>query len=234
MGEMARREHPRFPIRLAVRYPSARSLLGDYTRSVSKGGVAIESGRNLEIGTEFVFAMSSPEIVDSVEIHGKVVWTRPAAQPGKFVLGIQYTFADADRRERLERLIETILGEHRYERQRRHPRVPVTIEVHGAGRVWIMRDLSLGGTMLQSSTPETLAIGAGQRLRLQVRVEQFDVVIDGEAVWIAQPFPGNEGEVVAGRFGMRFQDLEPELAEIINQIMRAQLMPARVTLTLKP
>src|SRR5437667_10116290 len=99
---MTRREHPRFPIRLAVRYPSARSLLGDYTRSISKGGVAIESERNLDIGTEFVFEMSSPELPDAVEVRGKVVWTRPASNAGKFTLGIQYAYEDTERRERLE------------------------------------------------------------------------------------------------------------------------------------
>src|SRR5262249_3806664 len=110
MGEMQRREHPRFPIRLAVRYPSARSLLGDYTRSVSKGGVAIDSERNLDIGTEFVFEMSAPDLPDPVEVHGKVVWARTAGG-GKYTLGIQYTFEDVERRERLEKVIETILGE---------------------------------------------------------------------------------------------------------------------------
>src|SRR5262249_55199243 len=112
MGGMGRREHPRFPIRLSVRYPSARSLLGDYTRSISKGGVAIESERDLPIGTEFVFALSAPEIADSVEIQGRVMWTRPSAHAGQHTLGIQYTFDDEDRREKLEQVIETILGEH--------------------------------------------------------------------------------------------------------------------------
>src|SRR5215471_12803373 len=102
MDDMARREHPRFPIRLTVRYPSARSLLGDYTRSISKGGVAIDSERNLDIGTEFVFEMSSPELPEPVEVHGKVIWTRPSGTAGKYTLGIQYAFEDVERRERVE------------------------------------------------------------------------------------------------------------------------------------
>src|SRR5262249_18626440 len=153
---------PRFPIRLAVRYPSARSLLGDYTRSVSKGGAAIESERNLEIGTEFIFEMSSPELPDPVEVKGKVVWTRPTGQPGRYTLGIQYAFEDDQRRQRLEVVIESILAEHKYERQRKHPRVPVAIEVHGQARIWQMRDLSIGGAMLQAASHDPVAIEAGQ------------------------------------------------------------------------
>jgi type IV pilus assembly protein PilZ len=231
---MQRREHPRFPIRLAVRYPSARSLLGDYTRSISKGGVAIDSERNLDIGTEFVFEMSSPELPEPVEVHGKVVWTRPAGTPGKFTLGIQYAFEDADRRERLEKVIESILGEQIYERQRKYPRVPVSIEVHGARRVWVMRDLSRGGAMIQASTISPMGIIAGQRLQLALRVQQFDAVIDAEAVWVAQPFEVGPKQTVAGRFGVRFLDIEDEISEILEQIMRTVLQPERVNMTIRP
>jgi uncharacterized protein (TIGR02266 family) len=227
------REHPRYPIRLAVRYPSARSLLGDYTRSVSKGGASIESERNLSIGTEFVFEMSSPELPEPVEIKGKVVWTRPSANDGRFTLGIQYAFEDEQRRERLEQVIETILAEHQYERQRKHPRVPVSIEVRGQNRVWQMRDLSVGGAMLQAASTAAISIAAGQRLQLDVRVQQFDAVLHAEAVWVAQPYTVNR-QTVAGRIGLRFVDLEPELAEIIEQIMRTHLQPERAGLTVKP
>jgi uncharacterized protein (TIGR02266 family) len=230
---MQRREHPRFPIRLAVRYPSARSLLGDYTRSVSKGGVAIDSERNLEIGTEFVFEMSAPDLPDPVEVHGKVVWTR-AAGSGKYTLGIQYTFEDVERRERLEKVIETILGEQLYERQRRYPRVPVAIEVHGQRRIWQMRDLSRGGAMIQASTISPIGIIAGQRMQLSLRVQQFDAVLEAETAWVAQPYEVGPKQSVAGRFGVRFIEIEPEISEILEQIMRAQLQPERVNMIVRP
>jgi len=227
---VGRREHPRFPIRLSVRYPSARSLLGDYTRSVSKGGVAIESERRPDIGTQFVFEMTSPEVAQMVEIRGRVVWTRASAQPGKYVLGIQYTFADSERRAQLEHVIETILSEHRYERQRRHPRMPVTIEVQGLGRIWSMRDLSQGGASLQSSTNDPIGIVAGQRLRLDVRVDAFDAVLEAETIWVAQPFPVHGEQMAAGRLGFRFVGLTAELRALVDRIMRAQVLPTRVGL----
>jgi uncharacterized protein (TIGR02266 family) len=231
---MQRREHPRFPIRLSVRYPSARSLLGDYTRSISKGGVAIESERNLEIGTEFVFEMTSPELPDPVEVHGKVMWTHAASTPGKWTLGIQYAYEDIERRERLEKVIESILGEHLYERQRRYPRAPVSIEVHGQKRIWMMRDLSLGGALLQASTISPIGIIAGQRLTLAWRIQQFDAVLQAETVWVAQPYEVAPKQSVVGRFGIRFLEVEPEIAEILEQVMRAQVQPERVTLTVRP
>ena len=231
---MQRREHPRFPVRLAVRYPSARSLLGDYTRSISKGGVAIESDRNLEIGTEFVFEMSSPELPDPVEVRGKVVWTHASSTAGKWTLGIQYAYEDVERRERLEKVIQSILGEHQYERQRKHPRAPVSIEVHGQKRVFHMRDLSLGGAMLQASSISPIGLIAGQRLTLAMRVQQFDAVLEAEAVWVAQPYEVAPKQSVAGKFGIRFLEVAPAIAEMLEQIMRAQLQPERVNLTILP
>jgi uncharacterized protein (TIGR02266 family) len=228
-----RREYPRYPIRLAVRYPSARSLLGDYTRSISRGGVAIESERDLEIGTQFIFELSSPDLAEVVEVHGKVVWTRAAAQPGRTMLGIQYNFTDGPQRERLEKVIETILAEHRYERQRQHPRVPVSLDVQGAGRVWLMRDLSLGGAMMQATDAAGIDVAAGQRLTLELRVAEFDAVVDAEVVWVAQPYMANQ-DTIHGRFGVRFMDLEGPLGELLEQIMRTALRPERVSMVLRP
>jgi type IV pilus assembly protein PilZ len=227
------RHHPRYPIRLAVRYPSTRSLLGDYTRSVSKGGVAIESDRDLAEGTEFVFEMSSPELPDPVEVRGKVIWTRPAAQVGRFTLGIQYQFDDDERRQRLERVIESILSEHEFERQRKHPRVPVSIEVHGPGQIWQMRDLSVGGAMLQAVSTNPIEVQVGQKLVLEIRVSDLDTALSAEVVWVAQPYALHT-ELVPGRFGMRFTQLGAEFSPLVEQLMRMQVRPERVGLILRP
>jgi uncharacterized protein (TIGR02266 family) len=228
---MSRREHPRFPIRLSVRYPSARSLLGDYTRSVGKGGVAIQSERALPVGTGFVFELSAPDLPTPIEVSGKVVWTRTSAQAGKHTLGIEYVFEHDAQRQRLSVVLETILADHRYERQRRHPRIPVSVEVHEGRRIWIMRDLSQGGAMLQAAGTEAISHFAGQRLRLELRMPQVDAVLEAEAVWVAQPYPISD-ELVVGRMGLRFLHLSDELARILDQIMRAQISPERVTLVL--
>jgi uncharacterized protein (TIGR02266 family) len=227
------RQHPRFPIRLAVRYPSARSLLGDYTKSISKGGVAIDSERNLEVGTEFIFEMSAPELPQPLEVKGRVVWIRAIAQTGKYTMGIQYQFPDDERRERLETVIETILAEHQWERQRKHPRMPVSIEVVQGKRLWLIRDLSLGGAHVQSLTKESVDFGVGQRVRFEIRVSEFDAAIDSEVVWTGQPYEVH-GETIMGRFGVKFVGVGPEVEAIIDQVMRAQVVPSRVAMSVKP
>ena len=45
------------PVRLRVTYKSAESLLSEFTRSVGKGAVTIESRKPLNIGTRFVFEL---------------------------------------------------------------------------------------------------------------------------------------------------------------------------------
>ena len=45
------------PVRLKVSYKTPGALLSEFTRSIGKGNVSIESGRALPIGTRFVFEL---------------------------------------------------------------------------------------------------------------------------------------------------------------------------------
>src|SRR5262249_34093934 len=92
----------------------------------------------------------------------------------------------------------------------------------------------LGGAMIQASTISPIGIIAGQRLQLSLRVQQFDAVLEAETAWVAQPYEVGPKQSVAGRFGIRFLEIDPEIGEILEQIMRAHLQPERVNMMIRP
>ena len=215
---------PQPPIRLVVKYPSARALLNDYTKSISKGGIAMESERNIRVGQPFVFELRTPDLSSSLEMKGLVTWTRPSDQPGKFTVGIQYSIPDEQQRDQFQRLIENVLADHQWERQRKHPRIPVSVEVRADKRIWTMRDLSLGGAMLQAVSYEPLDEVPGDTVHLLLRVGTVDLVLVSAIAWVAQAFHLGQ-EQIAGRIGIQFTQLTPAIAPEIEKVMRSEVVP---------
>ena len=74
----------------------------------------------------------------------------------------------------------------------------------------------------------------GVALPLSMRVQQFDAVLEAEAVWVAQPYEVGPKQSIVGKFGLRFLELDPTIAELLEQIMRAKVQPERVNLTIRP
>ena len=56
------------PVRLRVSYQSPRSLLGEFTRSVGRQAVALQSHRPAQIGTRFLFELTAEGVRDKVEV----------------------------------------------------------------------------------------------------------------------------------------------------------------------
>ena len=48
-------------MRLKVSYKTPEALLSEFTRSVGRGGVTIESKKSLPVGTRFVFELHAQE-----------------------------------------------------------------------------------------------------------------------------------------------------------------------------
>jgi type IV pilus assembly protein PilZ len=114
-----RRFEDRHAIELKVEYKRLNTFFADYTKNISKGGTFIRTAKPLDIGTEFVFALSIPQLAEPVRLRGRVLWTTsPAlATPGSPAgMGIRFQYADD--KERLategvvERLMKRQLGEH--------------------------------------------------------------------------------------------------------------------------
>jgi type IV pilus assembly protein PilZ len=111
-----RRQHIRAPIELKVEYKKLNTFFADYTRNISKGGTFIKTDRPLPVGTEFLFRLVIPKLVQPVEIKGEVIWTN---EPGHLThpevpesgMGIRVIYRDTHHREDFEQMVEKMLRE---------------------------------------------------------------------------------------------------------------------------
>jgi type IV pilus assembly protein PilZ len=113
------RDDERAPITLRVDYKRLNTFFADYTKNISKGGTFIRTTRPLAIGTAFVFILAVPVAPGStnaaagqatvqLELAGVVKWIVRASEAtadNPAGMGIQFVFADAEERERVESLV---------------------------------------------------------------------------------------------------------------------------------
>src|SRR3954467_14234988 len=97
-----RRDAMRHPIELKVEYKRLNTFFADYTRNISKGGTFIRTDRPLQIGTEFVFALSIRNVADPLRLRGRVRWVvvpDDATEEQPAGMGIEFLYEnDAERR----------------------------------------------------------------------------------------------------------------------------------------
>ncbi len=118
-SENDRRNEGRTPIELKVEYKRVNTFFADYTKNISRGGTFIGTTRPLEVGTEFIFALTIPGMTEPLRLRGRVIWTNPvhnsspANPPG---MGIEFQYAsDAERRQKeqaVQKLFSAVFGEH--------------------------------------------------------------------------------------------------------------------------
>jgi len=118
-SESDRRSNDRHAIELKVEYKRLNTFFADYTKNISKGGTFIRTDKPLDIGTEFVFALTIPQLAEPMRLRGRVIWTTPLDQatedspPG---MGIRFQYSDDQERRATEGIVEklmtTELGEH--------------------------------------------------------------------------------------------------------------------------
>jgi type IV pilus assembly protein PilZ len=114
-----RRIADRAAIELKVEYKRLNTFFADYTKNISKGGTFIRTDKPLDVGTEFVFALSIPQLSEPVRLRGRVMWTTPQEKatdkspPG---MGIRFQYASDKERSATEGVVENLmrdqLGEH--------------------------------------------------------------------------------------------------------------------------
>ena len=68
------RRSARPPIELKVEYKKLNTFFADYTRNISKGGTFIRTDRPLDVGTEFVFALTVRNLDEPLRLRGRVKW----------------------------------------------------------------------------------------------------------------------------------------------------------------
>lgn len=108
-----RRFGSRTPIELKVEYKRLNTLFADYTRNISKGGTFIRTKKPLKIGTEFLFALSAPQMSEPIRILGRVQWITDeasATEERPAGMGIRFVYADDDERARVEGTVERLMS----------------------------------------------------------------------------------------------------------------------------
>jgi len=101
--ESDQRDCPRIPFVLRVDYPDQRSF-SDATENLSKGGIFIQTESKLPIGEKVPLSLSFPDLLDPVEIVGRVAWVRPEQAGGRGA-GVGIAVDSEVHRQHLERLL---------------------------------------------------------------------------------------------------------------------------------
>jgi type IV pilus assembly protein PilZ len=108
-----RRSAPRAAIELSVEYKRLNTFFADYTRNISKGGTFIRTDRPLDVGTEFVFALTIRSLDEPLRLHGRVKWIVPsgdATADSPAGMGIEFMYVDEDERRETEAIVEQLMG----------------------------------------------------------------------------------------------------------------------------
>lgn len=116
-----RRNEARTPIELKVTYKKLNTFFHDYTRNISKGGTFIRTPKPLDIGTEFIFKLLVPELMDPLSLKGRVKWVVAEEEAGDEEnpdpgMGIQFLYESDEDRLRVESTVERLMKKHLGER----------------------------------------------------------------------------------------------------------------------
>jgi hypothetical protein len=216
---------PKAPVRLKVAYKTPEGLLSEFTRSVGKGGVAVESRRPLVVGTRFVFELHAHGVAEPVEVLGEVVQVVPISK-GKFRLDIRYD-RGADRKG-IDALIQAIFDSHKYEKVRKFPRIPIHLratEDAAYSPSYIIRDVSKGGAGVEVEAPAVpKAVRVGVPVLLEMSVSLGTLALYGEVAWVFSP-PTERAKWINPSFGVAFGKLRPDTRERLEKILVLQGLP---------
>lgn len=113
-----RRTHPRTSIELNVEYKKLNTFFHDYTRNISAGGTFIRTPKPLDVGTEFIFKLRVPELLEPLSLRGQVKWIVREEDVGRDPdkpeagMGIQFVYETEEDRLRVESTVERLMKKH--------------------------------------------------------------------------------------------------------------------------
>ncbi|HVE83436.1 MAG TPA: PilZ domain-containing protein [Myxococcales bacterium] len=214
------------PVQLRVVYRNPRSMLGEFTRSVGRAAVVLETARPLPVGARFDFQLHALGVGLPVEVRGEVFHCAPApAAPGRYQMAVRYDAA-GDRRG-LDAALQWLIDAHRDEKTREHPRVPLRFQgTDGSpdSPAYVVRDLSLGGAgveLEEGRLPAAVRPGAPFLLELE---GSAPLVLHGEVAWVTLPRPGGNAWARPA-FGARFGALRREAVERLEKLLELRGLP---------
>ena len=110
--ESDRRGGARSTIELSVEYKRLNTFFADYTRNISRGGTFVCTERPLDVGTEFVFALSIRGLLEPLRISGRVKWTVSTGQAtadSPAGMGIEFLYTSDDERDAVQASVERLM-----------------------------------------------------------------------------------------------------------------------------
>lgn len=213
------------PIRFKVSYKSAESLLSEFTRSVGKGGVTIVSRKRVPLGTKFVFELVSGGLERPVEVIGQVLQVTEGVE-GRFLLHVRYD--PSVNRQGLDALIERIFDAHRFEKVRKHVRIPLNLrgtEDAPYSPQYIVRDVSMGGAGVEVEAEKLPPnVRTGEPMLLEVWLSLGTLALYGEIVWAVAP-PADRAALMNPSFGVQFGKLRADTSERLQKIIQLKGLP---------
>lgn len=214
------------PVRLRVGYKTPEALLSEFTRSVGRGGVTIESRKQLPTGTRFVFELHCQGVRESVEIFGEVLKVTTTDR-GRYMLDIRYD-APHDRKG-LDVLIQRIFDAHQYDKARKHARMPIRLRATdtalGDALQYVVRDISRGGLGIElelPAIPKSVKMSTPFLLTLELSIGPL--ALHGEVVWLFQP--PRDRRVLNPALGVQFGKLRPDTVERLERILKLRGLPS--------
>ena len=212
-------------MRLRVSYKSPAALLGEFTRSVGKGTVALESAHRLPVGTRFVFELRAQGVEVPVEVLGEVVEVA-APSPGKYLLGVRYDPGGG--RDGVDTVLRKIFEAQANEKARRFPRVPIRLQAtEDAPRSasYLIRDLSRGGVGIEVEAPRLPeAVRVGTPCLLEIWIALGTLTLHGEVVWTSAAPPDRQ-KLANPTFGVNFGKLRQDTADRLERILSLHGLP---------
>ena len=212
-------------VRLRVSYKSATSLLAEFTRSVGKGGVTLESRKKVPLGTRFVFELLAQGVDKPVEVLGEVLQVTQGVG-GKYLLHIRYD--SPKNQEGLDALIHAIFESHKYEKMRKHPRIPLNLrctEEAPYSPQYVVRDISMGGVGVEVESEKLPQnIRTGQPFLLEIWLSIGTLALYGEIIWTFTP-PPERAKLLNPAFGVSFGKLRADTSERLERIITLKALP---------
>lgn len=216
--EQGRREHPRVPARLIVRFSSAKSFVEQYTSNISKGGLFLHMREPYPENTELDLAVVLPCNKRQINVRGRVVHTQLPQNGHNGGMGIQFLDMVPEAREAFEQCVNGYLDEQvdigMDEERRRHERHQVKLTVKFTSPKAFLqqytRDLSKGGLFIQTDKP--LPQGTEVALKLHLPLTKRELDVPGRVAHI-RPV-GSNGEPAG--IGIEFTDLTDETRGVID------------------
>lgn len=143
---------------LKTRFRSKREFLEAYNEDLPFGGLFCPTTRALEEDDPVVVELHFPGLPNKMLMRGQVVWWRSALPRLRVRAGAMVTFLEEESQKR-DFILSSAEGQTTEAIKRRHPRIPVEMNVRwrlgetSQYQQSLLRDISIGGALLVTEHP---------------------------------------------------------------------------------